>query len=377
VGVGTTTPATKLHVTASGSSFVLTEAGAGGASAVYQLKTPDGEQAIYSNSNALIFSRTSSFTESMRIDSAGNVGIGNSNPAYFLEVGSTSTTQIFTQIWRNNGAQNLTAVFAAAGKDSKHLGVDVANNNFYIGRDTSTTDLTINASGNVGIGTSSPEEVLELDRSGNAFIRFDKTNVFQGLVGITQNATQGSSASIVGDAIVRSQNARVLIDTGGGTRAIFNASGMGLGSAVPSSGLGITFPATQSASSDANTLDDYEEGTYTPTQANFTVSGTSTLTGAYTKIGRLVFVSIKFQNTGTIAHSASAYITLPFAPIFGAVPAGTMTMYVNNNSETFTSGKSGTQCVIDTEGEGRFFPGNLTTTSAGQILYFSGFYRVS
>jgi hypothetical protein len=38
-----------------------------------------------------------------------------------------------------------------------------------------------------------------------------------------------------------------------------------VGNATPStSGAGITFPATQSASSDANTLDDYEEGTFTP-----------------------------------------------------------------------------------------------------------------
>ena len=43
---------------------------------------------------------------------------------------------------------------------------------------------------------------------------------------------------------------------------------IGVGNATPSaSGAGITFPATQSASTDANTLDDYEEGTWTPTIA--------------------------------------------------------------------------------------------------------------
>ena len=53
---------------------------------------------------------------------------------------------------------------------------------------------------------------------------------------------------------------------------------------------GITFPATQVASADANTLDDYEEGTFTPT---VTYSGTNTPShasqiGRYTKIGRIV-----------------------------------------------------------------------------------------
>jgi hypothetical protein len=41
---------------------------------------------------------------------------------------------------------------------------------------------------------------------------------------------------------------------------------IGVGDATPSaSGSGISFPATQSASTNANTLDDYEEGTWTPT----------------------------------------------------------------------------------------------------------------
>ena len=40
---------------------------------------------------------------------------------------------------------------------------------------------------------------------------------------------------------------------------------IGVGGATPTSnGSGITFPATQSASTNANTLDDYEEGTWTP-----------------------------------------------------------------------------------------------------------------
>ena len=67
-----------------------------------------------------------------------------------------------------------------------------------------------------------------------------------------------------------------LITTAGGqavagTTADFSSTIKGgatisVGGATPSaSGAGITFPATQSASTDANTLDDYEEGTWTPT----------------------------------------------------------------------------------------------------------------
>jgi hypothetical protein len=80
---------------------------------------------------------------------------------------------------------------------------------------------------------------------------------------------------------------------------------------------GITFPATQVASSDANTLDDYEEGTWTPNQgAGFTVGGTFSSVGSYTKIGRSVTVQAQFNGSTSLAiNSTDAVIctNLPFA----------------------------------------------------------------
>lgn len=67
----------------------------------------------------------------------------------------------------------------------------------------------------------------------------------------------------------------------------------------------IAFPASQNASSDANTLDDYEEGTFTPTIVGSSTAGTgtySTQSGNYIKIGRLVTVTgymIWTSHTGT------------------------------------------------------------------------------
>ena len=81
---------------------------------------------------------------------------------------------------------------------------------------------------------------------------------------------------------------------------------IGVGNATPSaSGAGITFPATQSASSDANTLDDYEEGTFTPAIFGSSTAGAGTYsrqTGTYTKIGNRVYFSIYIiwsAHTGT------------------------------------------------------------------------------
>jgi hypothetical protein len=79
---------------------------------------------------------------------------------------------------------------------------------------------------------------------------------------------------------------------------------------------GITFPATQVASSDANTLDDYEEGTFTPTIIGTSAAGTGTYTtqlGNYTKVGRIVTCDISLVWT---AHTGTGNIDiggLPFS----------------------------------------------------------------
>ena len=81
---------------------------------------------------------------------------------------------------------------------------------------------------------------------------------------------------------------------------------LALQGASSQTGTGITFPATQSASSDANTLDDYEEGTWTPSiqLASSSASYPSTRNGSYTKIGNCVYF------WGNIVFTASAGITI-------------------------------------------------------------------
>jgi hypothetical protein len=81
---------------------------------------------------------------------------------------------------------------------------------------------------------------------------------------------------------------------------------------------GITFPATQVPSADANTLDDYEEGTWTPSLAG-SVSDPTGVTydgraGFYTKVGRLVTVNCSLGFTTYTGGSGAFRISgLPFA----------------------------------------------------------------
>lgn len=75
----------------------------------------------------------------------------------------------------------------------------------------------------------------------------------------------------------------------------------------------IAFPAVQNASSNANTLDDYEEGTWTPTISSQTnCSSTSVTRAVYTKIGRLVYVQLSGTTTVAVTATSTSFVfTLP------------------------------------------------------------------
>lgn len=102
---------------------------------------------------------------------------------------------------------------------------------------------------------------------------------------------------------------------------------------------GVTFPAVQSPVSDANTLDDYEEGTFTPTLYGGTVAGTQTYGastyGRYTKVGDVAHV----QGRVTLAAkdgAASGIVFLGGLP-FTSFSAGTQALYlglISNVSNT-------------------------------------------
>ena len=74
----------------------------------------------------------------------------------------------------------------------------------------------------------------------------------------------------------------------------------------------IKFPATQSTSSDANTLDDYEEGTWTPSLlfgGGNTGMTYNNQNGYYTKVGNLVTAFANFQITAKGSSTGDATIT--------------------------------------------------------------------
>ncbi len=92
----------------------------------------------------------------------------------------------------------------------------------------------------------------------------------------------------------------------------------------------VAFPETQVPSSDPNTLDDYEEGTFTATLIGAFTPPTNpvTTTGYYTKIGRVVFINIAFTNVDTSGAGGTIQISgLPFNASANTIFIGSALLY--------------------------------------------------
>lgn len=140
----------------------------------------------------------------------------------------------------------------------------------------------------------------------------------------------------VAGANVAYMNSTGLQMTGGqiiaGSNTLLTASGLIYANA------GIAFPATQVSSADANTLDDYEEGTFTPTlTASGYVFTHGNQTGIYTKIGNLVFFKIYMATTYSSGSGATnGTITgLPFTASGSAANYGGVSWYPDTGSAWF------------------------------------------
>jgi hypothetical protein len=151
----------------------------------------------------------------------------------------------------------------------------------------------------------------------------------------------------------------------------------------------IKFPATMNASSDANTLDDYEEGDWTPvltfsTPGNVSVTY-SVQTGKYDKVGRRVTASFNI-GTSAFTHttaSGTAQITgFPFtsASIDGVGPLLWRGITKANYTDIHTYiASGGTVALLNASGSGQAnavvttadMPTGGTVTLYGDVSYLT------
>lgn len=140
------------------------------------------------------------------------------------------------------------------------------------------TAITIDSSENVGIGVTSPDSKLQIANADGSTYRFG----------------YGGTSDVYFDA----DSVRFRTDNGGSGTATIDTDGLKFNNDTAA----------------ANALDDYEEGTWTPSITGAYGLAYSSQVGTYTKIGRLVVVNFTFVLSTAPTSGSNTYITMPFTP---------------------------------------------------------------
>jgi len=189
------------------------------------------------------------------------------------------------------------------------------------------TRMTLNSTG-LGVGLT-PSEKFEVGLAGTGTPRIRFVS-FSDYAVIEYQRFGGSGVNYYGSRILGgdglyfyTSNAAAIGAQTFTTRFVIDVNGnalVGVASANANGGVlqlksGITFPATQVAATDVNTLDDYEEGTFTPTIVGGTTAGVGTYvvqSGNYTKVGNLVTFRLYVATTAHTGTGAMLVGGLPF-----------------------------------------------------------------
>jgi hypothetical protein len=312
VGIGTTAPLAKVHLKASNAA---TDSVANGTLIVEQGSAPsiqilsantqtqtikfgdpqDGNVGRISYSHATDYmALVTAGGERLRIDSDGNLLVGTTSP-----VVADSSSNAGTSI---GGGLLESARAGVVAQFNRHS------------TDGSVVDLQKDGSTVGSIGAFAGDIYIG---EGDTGLRFNAENDFV----LPFNSTSGSLAT---------RDAAINLGTVGGRfKDLYLSGGVYLG------GTGA-----------ANHLDDYEEGTWTPTVGSvsgFTVGAAPSYSGTYVKVGKKVFVSAKldFDSSDNVALGDYAQIGgMPFLPTHAFDGEGIFHVAVNASADRGAAGVS-------------------------------------
>jgi hypothetical protein len=356
--------------------------------------------AVFNESGADVDFRVESDTDANALfvqGSDGFVGIGTSSPTHKLTVGGYSNVNAANKLAIGDNADYQALIYMESANET----LTIENTSDYAGRATIFKD--------------NGSERCRIDSSGSLLV--GKTVLDNSTVGIRMNAA--GDASFVADGV------RPLVlnrKTSDGDIALFLKDGTTVGSIGAAGGdlyisggsshAGIRFdtniltPAVNGTQTDAtvdlgyssyrykdlylsggvylggtgaaNHLDDYEEGTFTPTIIGTTTAGTGTYTtqvGAYTKVGRAVTIQIRLSWT---AHTGAGFMFvsgLPFTilssgvqPSFTVGDARDIALTASNILQLFSDANTTTIQFIQTPTGGGASANVTLDTSATIIL---------
>ena len=261
---------------------------------------------------------------------------GGSGTSFTLDypVGNENEIEVFV----NNVRQEPTVAYTTAGTALTMTGTIAATDDFYvvfqgkaqqtIGIPEKQTNGDYNFSSNtlyvdastsrVGVNTSSPSSPFQVEVSRTSSTNAVSFTLSDGVTGIQTDGVYKAIRSLSNGGSSVSEVRFVETDGTNNNTAIAFATAASAGALsekvriLPSGG--ITFNGDTAA---ANALDDYEEGTWTPTLTGYSGGSTqtySTQTGYYTKIGNMVYADfhVRLSNKGNISGSYSLIQGLPY-----------------------------------------------------------------
>jgi hypothetical protein len=305
----------------------------------------------------------------MTLDSSGNVGIGNTSPSYRLSVGDgTADTR---GVFASNNAFSI-GVSNASGF-AGWIGGSGVTDNMVFSNSGGTERMRIDASGNVGIGTSSPagkqHTALATSHawgaawsSGTAV--FGGAGSTSGALGISYNDTDGAVLGAIAPGVawkpVDIRGSEFSFSIAGTEKMRIDASGnVGIGTSSPANKLDVTGTiGVVNVSSSTGT-------NYAKVQVNN--AGGSFQFGIENSAG---------SNYGAPAYSRVLWNDGAYPTVFytsstermridssGRIVAATGSAFVSNTTTTSTSKTltNGEQCVVDTATQTLTLPASPST----------------
>ena len=314
---------------------------------------------------------------------------------------TTPSTVVATTISGTDLTTTGNTILGNASTDTLNVGngdlvKDASGNTFVGSGGTSSSKFNVihtnnNTNSSTYFWANSPSQTIQnLSNTANSiaslgFYLGSAGNAISAVGGIQESTTLGALGFFTGGSGVGGTvPERMRIDSSGNVGVGVTPAGTGGCLQLKS---GITFPATQSASTDANTLDDYEEGTWTPAFFGTTTAGTPTYgtrVATYTKVGRTVSVTcyISISNKGGMAGNLQLS-GLPFTSLntgnsygafsvaeHGGLTFGAGTTYfgietsVNNTTLTFYNNGS----IVNSSQQ------TIVNTADSTYIIFSGTY---